>query len=280
MVEEIASQLLDQIARELSSADVVFPTAFDLTLRVQAALKDPEVTIDRMTDLIRAEPLLSTKIITYANSAALHGAGKDIQDLHTAILRVGLEMVRSVSYSVAIRQLTRSKQLLPFQGISNHLWTHSLAVAAVARQLARKTRLDPEKAFYLGVVHDIGAFYLLFRCAVDEVLTSDPDQLLELLFDWHDGIGHALLSAMGHPDELLTAVQDHEAAAVISKLSTWTDLLEAADVLGRQIEDWLPDTLRARHPRSIDLALLSTGEQAEILNQAREELSSLQAALL
>lgn len=279
MFDEVATRLLDQVARELSAPDVVFPTSFEVTMRVQALLKDPDISINRLTDLIRAEPLLSTKIITYANSAALRGIGKDIEDLHPAILRVGLDVVRSVSYTVAMQQLTRSMDMMPFQDLSDRIWMHSLAVAAVARQLARKARLNPEKAFHLGVVHDIGAFYLLFRCAVDSVLTLDHDRLLELLFEWHDGIGHALLSAMGQPDELLNPVQDHEAAVVIGKLNSWTDVLVAADILGCRIEDWVPEELRERNPRAIDDALLSAEEQAEILEKAQEELDSLRAAL-
>ena len=279
MFQEVASKLMDQIARDLSAPDMVFPTSFDMTMRVQSMLRDPDIAVNRLSDLIRAEPLLSTKILGYANSAALRGPGKSVGDLQGAIMRVGLDAVRTVSYSLAMEQMIRSKHMLRFEGLSNQIWTHSLAVAAVGRLLGRKFRMNPEKAFYMGIVHDIGAFYLLFRCAVDEVLTSDKAQLLELIFEWHDGIGHALLSAMGQPDEMLDPVQNHENQGVITAIHDWTSLLAAADYLGQQIEDWATPDMRAQQPRSIDPALISEDDQAEILEQAREAVAALKSDL-
>lgn len=280
MFKEVASKLLEQVARDLSAQDVVFPTSFDITLRVQTMLKDPDVSIQRLTELIRAEPLLSTKILGYANSAALRGAGgKSIEDLQGAIMRVGLDAVRTVSYSVAMEQMIRSKHMLPFQDISNHIWLHSLAVAAVGREVARKVRMNPEKAFYLGIVHDIGAFYLLFRCTADSVLTSDRLQLQELIYEWHDGIGHALLSAMGQPDDILDPVQNHESPGAIGMLTNWTALLATADSLGQLIDDWVPPEIRAQNPRCVEESILAAEDQAEIIEKAREEMNTLRAAL-
>ncbi len=279
MFQEVASKLMAQIAQDLSAPDVVFPTSFDMTMRVQSMLRDPDVAVKKLSELIRAEPLLSTKILGYANSAALRDGGKSIEDLQSAMMRVGLDAVRTVSYSLAMEQMIRSKHMLRFEGLSSKIWMHSLAVAAVGRLLGRKVRMNAEKAFYMGIVHDIGAFYLLFRCAVDEVLTSDEAMLLELIFEWHDGIGHALLSAMGQPDEMLDPVQNHENQGVITAINDWTSLLAAADILGQQIEDWATPEMRAHQPRSIDPGLISEDEQAEILEEAREAVTALKAEL-
>jgi hypothetical protein len=110
-------------------------------------------------------------------------------------------------------------------------------------------------------------------------LDLDREQLVELVFQWHDGVGHALLAAMGQPDEILTAVQDHEAFTSISSLSNWTALLSCADWLGQQISDWVPWDWRSRAHRSISDTLFDAESQAEFLEQAREELASLRAAL-
>ncbi len=279
MANEVAARMVEQIAFELSKPDVVFPTSFDLTIRVQTLLRDPDVSIDRLTDLIRTEPLLSSKLIAYANSAALRGMGPEAADLHSAIMRVGLDAVCTASYSMAVEQIIRSRHMMPFQELSDKIWQHSLAVAAVARILAKQARMDGEKAFFMGIVHDIGAFYLIFKCAQDDQLSANRELLMGLVFQWHDGIGHALLSAMNQTDDILTAVQDHEAAATYTSLTNWTSLLACADYLGQQIADWAPAELRASNPRSISEDLLTAEAQTEILAQAKEELASLRAAL-
>lgn len=279
MFNEVATRLLDQIARELSGADVIFPTSFDLTLRVQALLKNPDTSIDKIAELVRAEPLMSTKVLAYANSASVRGIGPEITDVGRAILRIGLDAVRTVSYTLAVEQIIRSKHMQPFQALSNAIWEHSLAVAAIARILATRQRMNPEKAFFMGMIHDIGAFYLLFRCSQDTILAGNREDLLELVFQWHDGIGHALLSAMGQPEDVLTAVQDHEAPTTVGSLSNWTAILTSSDCLGQQITDWVPEPMRAVSPRTISEKVISAEDQAAILAQAREDLTSLRAAL-
>lgn len=279
MTKEVATRLLEQIARELSAPDVVFPTSFELTLHVQSLLKNPDVTIEKLAELIQTEPLMSTKIIAYANSVALRGSGGEVTDLNTAILRVGFDAVRTVSYTLSVEQIIRSKHMQPFQQMSNTIWEHSLGVAAIARLLARRQRMNGEKAFFMGMIHDIGAFYLLFRCSQDAELAANRDELVDLVFQWHDGIGHALLSAMNQPEDILTAIQDHEAPATLTTLGNWTSLLACADCLGMLLADWVPETLRAGNPRVISETLLDAEAQAEIIAQAREELASLHAAL-
>ncbi|MFA5082342.1 MAG: HDOD domain-containing protein [Hydrogenophilaceae bacterium] len=279
MFTEVATRLLGQIATELSGPDVIFPTSFDLSLRVQSLLKNPDTTIEQLSGLIQAEPLMSTKILTYANSAAVRGGGQEIPELGRAILRIGFDAVRTVSYSLSVEQIIRSKHMQPFQPLSNAIWEHSLAVAAIARILARRRRMNPEKAFFLGMVHDIGAFYLLFRCSQDPTLAANREELLQTVYEWHDGIGHALLAAMDQPEDILFAVQDHEAPTTVSSLSNWTAVLASADCLGQQIADWVPAEMRAGCPRFVSESLISAEEQAEIMLQAKEELATLRAAL-
>ncbi|TCJ11867.1 HDOD domain-containing protein [Parasulfuritortus cantonensis] len=279
MFDEVASRLLSQIARELSGSDVVFPTSFELTLHVQALLKNPDTTIDKLAEMVQAEPLMSTRVLAYANSVAVRGSGPEITELNRAIMRIGLDAVRTISYTLSVEQLIRSKHMQPLQPIANAIWEHSLGVAALARLLARRQRMNAEKAFFLGIVHDIGAFYLLFRCSQDPVLAADGTELVRLVFQWHDGIGHALLSAMGQPEDVLTAVQDHEAPTTVESMNTWTAILTCADCLGQQLSDWVPDDLRAAGQRTVSTKVIDAEEQAVIVAMARDDLAALHSAL-
>lgn len=278
MIDAIAQRLLNQIAKELSSGDLVFPTAFDLTLRVQQLLKRPDASIDEIAAVIATEPLLSSKILAYANSAAIRGSGPEIADLRTAVMRIGLDAVRSATYTVAVEQLVRSKHMAPYLDVSRMMWEHSLMVAVAARRLARDYRLNPEKAFYLGVVHDVGGFYLLYRCSADAELAHAREVMLDLVFEWHDGIGHALLTTLGVQEELVNAVQDHEAdASGLTGVHNWTELLQIADLIGQRLFDWASPEQRARRKNALPAALFDAAQLEARLAQAREDRASLAA---
>ncbi len=279
MPDQEPGLLLAHIAQELSAPDVVFPTCFDVTIRVHTLLKDPDLALDRLADLLSTEPLMSAKLLHLANSVALRGGGQAVTELRAAILRVGLEVVRTVSYTVAVEQLVRSKQMARYQGLSHRIWEHSLLVAAIARQLARRSGMSADKAFFIGMVHDIGAFYLLFRCAADQVLAADEAELTGLLYEWHDGIGHALLTALGQPEDVTEAVQEHESLAEIATLHRWPEILAAADRLAQRTADWAPSVLRGRQQPVIPERLLAEDAQAEVLHAALKEVGELHAAL-
>jgi HD-like signal output (HDOD) protein len=77
----------------------------------------------------------------------------------------------------------------------------------LARRIAK---INGDEAMFAGLVHDLGVFYLMSRAATFPELVNDKVELHALLVGWHDNIGHALLSALGSPESVLVAVQEHE----------------------------------------------------------------------
>lgn len=113
-------KVLEDIAKDLSGDEITFPTFLDITFQVRTALKDPNLSIEQLAKLIGAEPLMSTKIIRMSNSVALNPSGREIADVKTAITRVGMEAVRTVSFAVAMEQLLKSKSMKSFEAISKN----------------------------------------------------------------------------------------------------------------------------------------------------------------
>lgn len=280
MANEFSFRILEDIARDLSGEVVCFPTFLDITFQVRTALKNPNLTIEQLGKLIGAEPLMSTKIIRLANSVAINRSGRTIIDVNSAIARVGMEAVRSVSFAVAMEQLLNSKKMAPFHALSRRLWEHTMHVAALCRVLARRTsRLNPDEAMFAGLVHDIGVFYLLSRTVNFPELIADSAELQQLLVQWHDNIGHALLSAMGLPEELLMAVQEHEQERTVTTLATLADLLFVANKLANVQQPW-------REPQflePVDLSVLSQLFDADALStllaESADDVAGLKSAL-
>lgn len=280
MANQNSFKILEDIARDLSGSEVSFPTFLDITFQVRTALKNPNLSVEQLAKLVGAEPLMSAKIISMANSVALNPGGRAVADVKTAITRVGMEAVRSVSFAVAMEQLLKSKNMQPFEGLSQRLWEHTVHVAALCRLLARKlSRTNPDEAMFAGLVHDIGVFYLLSRAANFPDLVADKAALHALLTDWHDNIGHALLAALGQPEEILRAVQEHEVERPVPAVKTLPDVLFVANRIANRMVSWRDP----EYAPAVDTSVLDTLFDAETLQQllveSDEEVASLKAAL-
>ncbi len=280
MSKENSFRILEDIARDLSGNEITFPTFLDVTFQIRGALKNPNLTVDQLSVLVGAEPLMSTKVIRLANSAALNATGRTIADVKSAITRVGMEAVRTISFAVAMEQLLGSKKMAPFEWISKRLWEHTIHVAALCRVLARKVgRINPDEAMFSGLVHDIGVFYLLSRATNFPDLIENREELYELLAHWHDNIGHALLAAMGLGEELLGAVLEHEVERQITAVKTLADVLFVANKLANLQTSWRNPDLGEEVNLSSLAGLFDAEAIKALLAESEEDVVSLKAAL-
>jgi HD-like signal output (HDOD) protein len=280
MASAITFKILEDIARDLSGNEITFPTFLDITFQVRSALKDPNLNVDQLSKLVGAEPLMSAKIIRMANSVALNPMGREVADVKSAIVRVGMEAVRTVSFAVAMEQLLKSKQMQPFEQISQRLWVHTSHVAALCRVLARKVaKINGDEAMFAGLVHDLGVFYLMARAANFPELANDKVELHALLVGWHDNIGHALLSAMGLPESVLEAVRDHETEREISAIDNLSNVLYVANKIANRTSSWRDAELDGEIDTSVLDSLFDADTLAEIVEESEEEVQSLKSAL-
>lgn len=281
MPKQLTFKILEDIARDLSGDEVVFPTFLDITYQVRTALKNPNMNVDQLAKLVSAEPLMSAKIIRMANSVALNPTGQQVADVKTAIVRVGMEVVRTVSFAVAMEQLIGSKQMQAFEGLSKKLWEHTAYVAALCRVLAVKlAKLNGDEAMFTGLVHDLGAFYLLSRASQFPELVADKEALYGLLVDWHDSIGHALLSALGLPETVLKAVQEHETDRKVHDIKDLADVLYVANKMAETQVSWTEVELgKQEHSQSVLEGLFDAKTLRELIKASEVEVASLRQAL-
>ncbi len=280
MTNAITFKILEDIARDLSGDKISFPTFLDITFQVRSALKDENLNVEKLSKLVGAEPLMSAKIIRMANSVALNPSGREVADVKSAIVRVGMEAVRTVSFAVAMEQLLKSKQMQPFEGISQRLWEHTAHVAALCRVLARRlAKINGDEAMFAGLVHDIGVFYLMSRAAGFPEMIADKAALYDLLVGWHDNIGHALLSALGLPESVLVAVQEHETDREIKDIKTLPDVLYVANKIANRAASWRDPEFDAGVDTSMLETIFDPEMLAEIIDESEEEVHSLKAAL-
>jgi len=232
--------MLTDIAKELSG-EVVFPTYFDAVLRLRKVLNDPEESIANIAHAVSVEPLISAKLLHLANSVVFNPQGRELVDLKSAILRLGLNAVRTAALNIVMTQLMRAKGMADFSEITHSLWEHSIQSAAAANVIARQmTRLNADEAMLAGLIHDLGAFYMLYRATQYDELRHRPDTIKYLIVQWHESIGVTLLKALGLPDEIVEATIDHDRMrATPTTIRNLADIVYVANMLSGGHFEWL-----------------------------------------
>ncbi len=233
-------QMLEDIAHELAG-DIVFPTNFDTVLKLRKVLQDRNQTLDEIAHALALDPLISVKLIHLANAMSRQDSAGIVVDLNTAVHRLGLKRVRSLATSIVMAQLLRAKGMAVFANLAQSLWEHSIRSAAAARVVAcHYTHLNPDEALLAGMIHDLGAFYLLYRASQYDELRCRPDTVKYLILQWHESIGISLLNALGLPDEIVQAMEDHDREHPVPiPPKTLGDVVYVANVLAGGHFAWL-----------------------------------------
>jgi HD-like signal output (HDOD) protein len=233
-------RMLEDIARDLAG-DVVFPTYFDAALRLRKELQHSDLPLERIARIVGVEPLIASKLMHMANSAMYGGADNPVRSLAAAIARLGVDLVRTTALAIAMGQLMRSRDMVLFADLTHALWVHTIKTAAAARVLARSgTRINPDEALLAGLVHDLGAFYMLYRAAQYPELRARPETMKFLIVQWHESIGVSLLNALGIPEDIVAATIDHDQPRPSpTSVRTLSEIVYVANILAGAHFEWL-----------------------------------------
>jgi HD-like signal output (HDOD) protein len=270
---------IQEIASDLSQESIIFPTSFDTTLRLREVLNSETASANAIAAVISKDPLLATKLMRAANSAALNPSGQTITSIPTVVVRIGANAVRTMALAIAMQQLRTYKHMHPFDKLCSAVMDHTRQIAAVSFVLAReRTRVAPDTALFAGLVHDIGFFYLIYRVAERRDIAPDEPELISMLRDWHDSIGHAVLSGLGTPEDVLDSVSDHDQPRPVPSMRSLKDIIHCAHAVACRMDLPKPAIpwLREAHDESL------IGEFDALLQTAnadRETIASIQTLI-
>jgi HD-like signal output (HDOD) protein len=268
--------MLEDIAKELDG-NTVFPICFDIAIEIGNVMKNPNVSIHHIAQEVQKDPLITSKIIKLANSITYNPSGRNIVDIENAVVRLGMGTARSVALACAMDQMTRSAQLAPFETQSKNWWLHSLKCAAISRVLCKQLtpRINPDMAFLAGLVHDLGAFFMLDRAGRYPELLERPKTVDYLVAQWHDSIGTVLLDTLGLPDEVVEAVRDNDLPRpTVTQIRKLTDVIYVANLFAGGLDEINKQDL----PEPFDPAELDDPQYTRLtdeMNQACAEVMNV-----
>ncbi len=273
-------EIFEKIASQVARGELLFPTGARVALILRRALDDPDCHIDTAARLIKAEPLLSARVIAIANSAAYNHSGREITDIRVATSLLGFKTIRALAMALVTRQMAGNSRVPELLALANKLWEHSAHVAALAHAIARHvTHLDPETALFAGIIHEIGGFYMI-SCADEfpELLGGDFSEWME---DGEVKVGQQVLVKLNVPNSAAEIIETFWSGFLAMPPVTLADTLLLAEQLApvpSPLHRWTNEASCSEMTASIEMVI---GEEtlALILSEAAEEIASLTKAL-
>jgi HD-like signal output (HDOD) protein len=280
-VDAEAFAFVQALASELSRGKVDLPSFPDIALRVRKVLGDEEVTQEQVVRVVGSEPALAARLMQIANSAALNFTGKPIQDLRTAINRMGHNMVRSAAIAFAMSQLKKVDSLKGLEKPLDELWKSSAAVAAMSHAVAKRySKINPDTGMLAGLLHGIGKLYILTRSSKHPALFADQAIYNQIVRDWHSPVAKALLENWDMAEEIVVAVSDYEdLVRAHSGPVDLTDVLTVGNLLAAFKE----------HPESLEINMhdvaackrmnIDRASYEKLIDESEHEIDALRQAL-
>jgi putative nucleotidyltransferase with HDIG domain len=233
-------QARDELSRVLTRLSQTggLPTLPQTAHAALAAARELETDLDRLAAIVRTDVGLAACVLRLANSA-VYARRQRATTLNAALTTIGLRKTCDVIVAAGARSL---------YGVAGtegeRLWSHALAVAIAAEELARLAPgIDPQTAFLPGLLHDIGriVFFLADRTGVVAMERRgrwrDRCRLEVARYGFdHAAAGGALAEEWNLPPELCAALRWHHEPEQAESARTLALLVGTADLLAHSIE--------------------------------------------
>jgi putative nucleotidyltransferase with HDIG domain len=240
-----------------------------VAIKALQTISNKNSQIRELGELIAADAAFASEILRMANSA-LFGGRAEVSSILQAILLLGLERVKGVVATLAMKAYMGDALEIP---ALRACWRHSLACAVIAEELARLSLMEPDVAYTAGLMHDIGRLALVVahpKKYADFLTTTevDPYNALQRERDLfgvdHCEAGRELIIRWNLPKMFIAVTAQHhdpEADGEPAALWTVSHSCVIADALGfnvlhpiqpRKYENILmefPERDRERFPR-------------------------------
>jgi HD-like signal output (HDOD) protein len=147
--------------------------------RAQSILRNPNLNLKELADLIETDQALAIKVLRLSNSAYYRRLEK-VSSIQEAAVVLGLRAVGEL-LTVTCTSKLLGRSLLGYDLPAESLWRHSLSVAVGSRIIAKsKCPSLADDAFSAGLIHDAGKLIL------DEYILERKDEFSGFLADGNE----------------------------------------------------------------------------------------------
>ena len=217
------------------------PVLPQVAMRVTERMQSPTATLAEISDLIKADVGLSTKVLRLANSSYYSIPG-GVTDVSKALQFLGFTTIAQIVLTSSVIGSFKNPGTTEFPLAA--FWLHSFGVGQLAEITARAIQLkNPSDAFVGGLIHDVGKLIILevapdqlqkvIRIAREKKISFTAAEL-EAGVPSHLSLGLELARHWNLPDTIRMAIENHHSPtnAKEQALIEWANLYSHVHHIG------------------------------------------------
>jgi len=207
--KDTKSQIIAQIINRFYKGKIKLPILPRIVNEVQKLMTGEDPSIEDLGKIINKDILISTKLISIANSPLYKGVDK-AENLTAALLRLGMKATYGLISTLVTKDLFKSDNKI-LNDLMEKLWMHSFACACFGKRIAEEIKnKNAETIFLMGIVHDIGKMLLIKAIAdINPEETFEDGELLVAIHEIHTTFGAVVLKKMRFSQDFVKIAEFH-----------------------------------------------------------------------
>ena len=176
--DELSLYIASQVENVLNSPNSVLESLpilpNSLTKILEQSAKD-DFDTDVLLKLIQEEAVIAAKVIELANSSYYNRRNKEITDLKSAFMLLGVNgLIEGVINGFVSKLVPQSH--IYFKQYGNKIWQHSLSTGVIAKELIAKSSGESESAqgYLIGLICNLGDM-IIYQLLIEAFSFVHPD---------------------------------------------------------------------------------------------------------
>lgn len=274
--------LYKQVHADLINNDLKFPNFQEISTKITKLLNTKDTDLETVSSIIQQDPVLTAKLMKAANGP-LYYSQKALDSCRDAVIRIGVVPTKSISLGFLLNENLQFKLNNPeLQKRVNNIRSHCSEVAVISYVIARLfKRFSPEQAMLAGLVHDIGAFPILYYAEQHPELINGLDNIDEAIRQLSGELGALLLEKWNFPDEIITVAREADIWQRDNSVKPdYCDIVlvaQAYSFIGKKEAKLMPKLQQIPALKKLKLDKLTPQNSIKLLDEAKSEIIKAKA---
>ena len=225
----------EALGERIRNHQLKLPVLPEVALQVMEMMRQPDVDLSKLSDLIHGDPSLAGHVLLASNSA-LYGASREIKTLRDAITRLGANILSEIVLSISIKG--EVFYVPGYDKVVQQLWKHAQASGQIAKNVAYELSLTEDTMFLCGLLHTIGKPVILH--AIGELqkelkLPLSLDEAEALLEEFHPQVGSQLTEFWQMPEQVSLSCANYLSYRSAPRLQREISATYLSGMLGKSV---------------------------------------------